>query len=303
MCSIFRTTFRGLVILGVLGAVVAGGTMLVAGPERAKAIFHQTMEGIHGVIDDNIQDPVALRNQLQDLERQYPERIAQVRGDLAELNQQVRQLERQQKISERVVAMAESDLDELQGKIAEAAASATGANLRLATLTFDDHVLAYDRAVSRAGQIQATRVAYSNRAADCAHDLAYMRQQAGRLEELLAKLETERSEFQSQILQLSRQVDSIARNERLIALMEERNKTIEECSRYEVVSLDQLTQRLAEYRSRQEAELEMLTSDQRRVDYEEMARTQLENEAARQVDLETFDASNGDGPLYRVDAR
>ena len=77
---------------------------------------------------------------------------------------------------------------------------------------------------------------------------------------------------------LSRQVDAIARNERLIDLMESRNQTIEECSRYDAISLDQLTSRLAEVRSRQEAELEFLSTRRADTDYEDMARMQLDRD-------------------------
>ena len=95
------------------------------------------------------------------------------------------------------------------------------------------------------------------------------------------QLETERSEFQAQIWQLERQVDAIARNDRLIGLMEDRKQTIDECSRYEVASLDQLHARLSEVRTRQEAELEYLAGDSQRVGYEDMARMQLDAETRR----------------------
>ena len=52
-------------------------------------------------------------------------RIAQVRGDLAELHEQIRQLEREKAISERVVAMADRDLDEFEPLVARAASSRT----------------------------------------------------------------------------------------------------------------------------------------------------------------------------------
>ena len=101
----------------------------------------------------------------------------------------------------------------------------------------------------------------------------------------LLQLEGERAQFQTQIQALSRQVDSIARNERLIGLLEKRNRTIEECSNYDVSTLDQLTGRLSEIRSRQEAELDMLSSHQGRTDYEDLARMEL-NSATTLVTIE-----------------
>ena len=210
-----------------------------------------------------------------------------MRGDLAELKEQIRQLEKEQAISTRVVEMAEADLSELELLVTEAAAvQASNNHTRGPAVTFDDKVYSYERAVAKVEQIRHTQVAYSNRAADAAHDLTYLNQQAVRLEQLLAQLETERSQFQSQIWQLSRQVDAIARNERLIELMEKRDRTIEECTRYDVVSLDQLTSRLAEIRSRQEAELDVLANARREVEYEDMARVQIEADAMDSLETE-----------------
>jgi chromosome segregation ATPase len=285
MFSIFKTIFRTGVILGVAGAVVAGGAYMIAGPDRAGAIMHQMHDGLMERIDQNIDDPVALRSQLAKLEREYPQRISQVRGDMAELREQIHQLDRDKAIALRVVELTDSDLLALDEKLSEASERIPGGNFRLASVSFENRVYDYDRAVARRNQIESTRRANTARAQDATHDLEYLQKQENRLAELLLRLETEHAQFQSQIEQLSRQVDAIARNERLIELMERRNKTIEECSRYEIVSLEQLTNRLAEFRSRQEAELDLLTTEQERQDYEEAARLQVDNEilGARQV--------------------
>ncbi len=283
MFSIFKHVFR-IGVIGVLATgVVGGAALMVAGPERTKAVIDQVHGDIVASIDEAIDDPVALRSQLVELEREYPKRIGQVRGDLAELNEQIRQLERDRDVAERVVAMAREDVARYEPALAEAAANrARGAEPRANLVSFGDHVLSYDRAQAKFNQIQGTLVAYTNRAADAAHDLTYLGQQSTRLEDLLVQLETERAQFQSQIAQLSRQVDAIARNERLIHLLEKRNKTIEQCSRFEVVSIDHLTGRLAEIRSRQEAELDHLANATEQSDYEELARMQLRTEQLEQ---------------------
>jgi chromosome segregation ATPase len=270
--------FRTIVRVGVIGmvttGVLTGGALLIAGPQRAKAVIHKVKGDLLSEIDSRIDDPTALRGQLEDLEREYPARIKQVRTDLAEINEQIRQLRREQGICERVVAMADTDLSELEPKIREAAAvQASNGHTRAGAIALDDRVYSFERAAGKANQIRHTRVAYSNRAADAAHDLTYLDQQAVRLQELLVQLENERAQFQAQIWQLSRQVDAIARNERLIELVEKRNRTIEECSRYDAISLDQITSRLSEIRSRQEAELDLLASARAEIDYEERARS------------------------------
>ena len=273
----FKSLFKVGTLVVVSAGVLAGGALLIAGPNRTRAVLHTVKDSLQERIDECIDDPTALRSQLQELEREYPERIAQVRGDLAELNQQIRQLEKDRAIAARVVAMADEDLALLEQKIV-AAGMVDNGNGRAAMVSFDHKIYSCERAQLKLSQIRNTRMAYGNRAADDAHDLAYLHQQAQRLDELLGQLENERAQFQSQIWGLSRQVDAIARNERLIGLLEKRNRTIQECSRYDVASLDQLTARLAEVRSRQEAELDVLANNTFESDYEDMARIQLQTE-------------------------
>src|SRR5215510_7151067 len=135
-----------------------------------------------------------------------------------------------------------------------------------------------DAAMARAQRIGQTRTAYAARSTDAARDLEYLGQQRERLEQLLGQLESERADFRAQIWQMDRQVDAIARNDRLIDLMERRQKTMDECSRYEGGSLAQVQTHMAEVRSKQESQLAMLSSDQERLDYEDVARLQLGQE-------------------------
>jgi len=274
-----KSFFKVGVGLTVLTGAALGGALLIAGPQRTSAVIEQVHADILDRIDDNVNDPAALRSQLQSLEAEYPERIGQVRGDLAELNQQIRELRREQAICERVVEMARADLGTLEPVMNEAASLRAAGNTNVQVVAWDDKVYSYGRAKRQLNQMEQTVLAYTNRGADAAHDLAYLEQQGIRLDELLTTLETERAQFQSQLAQLNRQVDAIARNERLIALMEKRNRTIDECSRYDGVSLDHLTSRLDEVRKIQSVELDILANSQKQMDYEDMARMQLKSGA------------------------
>jgi chromosome segregation ATPase len=270
--SLFKVGI-GIIVLSGAGL---GAALLLAGPQRTHAMIDQVHTDLLQHIDENVDDPSALRTQLRNLEAEYPERISQVRGDLAELRQQIRQLEREEAICERVVEMANSDFTSLEPVFKEATAMRlNGGKSAVSVVSWDDKVYSYDRAANQLNQVRQTLMAYTNRAADARHDLTYLGQQENRLEELLVTLETERTQFQSQIMQLTRQVDAIARNERLITLLEKRNRTIDECSRYDANSLDNLTNRLAEIRSRQTAELDMLSTQQEQMDYEDMARMEI----------------------------
>jgi chromosome segregation ATPase len=292
MAGLIKTVVR----VGVVTAVIATASVVIAGPHRAEAILDQARAGIMTVIDENIDDPVALRAQLRELESEYPKRIGQVRSDLAELHEQIRQLHREQAVAERVVVLADADLESLEPLLADGEKTRVN-HAGFTNVTFANKRMSLDQAYVRANQIAQTRIAYANRASDAQHDLGYLDQQAGRLEELLMSLETERSQFQAQIWQLERQVDAIARNDRLIDLMEDRKRTIDDCTRYEVGSLDQLHGRLAEVRSRQEAELEYLAGDHQRVGYEAMAKMQLDGESP--VGLPDVEAAPA-GPKLRA---
>jgi len=264
-----------LLRVAVVGAVLAGGTLLVAGPERVGVMFAQAKQTVADAIDSNIEDPVALREQLRDLESRYPEKISRVRADLAELREHIRQLERDKAIAERVVELAHDDLASAQQGLAMTE------QVPVDTVGAVQAKARRDRAVLKVNQIRQTRVAYATRAVDAERDLGYLNEQATRLEELLAQLETERAQFQAQLQQLDREIDTIARNDRLIELMEERQRTIDEVSRYQVASLDQLQARLAELRTRQEAELQFLADSREQMSYEE--------QAALEVDMESLD--------------
>lgn len=272
--SIFKVA-TGLIVLTGAGL---GGALLIAGPQRTHAVIGQVHEGLLERIDANVEDPAALRSQLKALESEYPARISQVREDLSELHMQMRDLQRDQAVCERVVSMAQADLTTLEPVVTQASAMrANGQSVRV--VAWGDKVYSMDRASNQLNQVRQTVTAYTNRAADAKHDLTYLGQQEIRLADLLNTLETERAQFQSQLTQLNRQVDAIARNERLISLMEDRNKTIDECSKYDAISLDNLTSRLSEVRNRQQAELDVLANTQQQLDYEDLARMQVKSGA------------------------
>lgn len=276
----FKVTFISAVLLGLAGA----GAYAFMGEHRSHAVVHEFRDNVLEKIDDQITDPEALRSQLREMEEEYPKRISQVQKDLAELQQEMHQLNKEAVVSGRVVALVDEDIDSLEAQLATVVQGQHG-RTRLASIVVDDHSYTPERARLRLTQMRNTRLAHANRSADARHDLEYLQKQAGRLEELQHKLEAERAEFQAQIMALTRRIESIARNDRLIHLLEKRNRTIEECSRYEAISLDQITGRLEAIQSQQEAELDLLATVERATDYESMARLQIANEQILQREV------------------
>lgn len=282
----------------VIAGLVGGAAVVIAGPERVHALVSQTRSQINAGLDRAIEDPVALRAQLRSLEGQYPERIAEVQGDLAELRAQSDQLVRDLQISERVVALADQDLGKLQAQLAQAEAAQDG--VTLVQLQVDNERLDLKEARARAAKIQQVRNAYASKASDIQRDLGYLSQQESRLGQLAQQLETEHSEYQAQMWQLDRQVDAIARNDRMISMMEKRQAAIDEHSRYRAGSLDQLTSRMADIRARQEAKLEVLGHGQTQMDYEDRAKLDLDVRPLSNAEDLAPDATGFTAPQIRV---
>lgn len=271
--------FRTLVRVGVITAAAGGLAVIVLGPDRLRALGLQMQRGIGSAVDARITDPIALRAQLRDLENQYPQRIAEVRGDLAELEVQMAQLRRDREISRKVVELTTADLNQMQAvltRAAQVAAETTDPTAVRVRFEGAAQAVSLDEGQGRAARIAQLREVHTARIGEIERDLGYLAQQHERLTGLLAQLETEHADFQSQLWTLDRQVDAIARNERMIALMEKRQRTIAEHSRYRAASLDQVRGRLADIRARQEAKLAALARASDVKDYENTARYLLD---------------------------
>lgn len=271
---------KHLVRYAVVAGLVGGTAALIAGPDRLGALFSQTQGSINAAIDSQIDDPVALRHQMRNLGAEYPERIAAVSRDLAELRAQVSQLRQESEVSDRVVSLASADLDQMRGLIGRAEttrqASAGMGDAAIVKVVFNDESLDMNAAYGKARSIQQVQDAYIQRAADIERDLGYLGQQEQRLSQLQGQLQQEYTDFQAQLWQMDRQVDSIARNERLITIMEKRQRTLDDNSRYHAGSMQNLASRFSDIRSKQEARLETLATSTNVNSYEERAKVQID---------------------------
>jgi len=279
MAGICKTVIR----LGVIGALVTGGAVVIAGPHRVMALGSQVQTKIVNVIDANIDSPVALRAQLRDLQAQYPKRIAEVRSQLAELIEQVRQIQREKAVSEKVVSMASADLQDLSTLLARAeearAEFASDGSYRTVSIAFGDESLSVDEAYSKANYITELVRSYEARSTDAANDLTNLQRDQKRLTSLLTKLESEQTQFQAQLAQLDRQIDSVARKERMVDVMEDRQERIDELSRYHVASLDQFKSSLAKRQAELESRIASITDREEQTDYEDKAAFQIDTQS------------------------
>ncbi len=256
MGCIGKTVVRGVVISALAGGVLVA----VAGPQRAGALFNQTRGTITSVIDSNIDDPILLRAQIKKLEAQYPGKIAEVRSDLSEVQTQIAQLNREMQIASKVVALASNDLNVVDSQIAQARVTQSANPGAIVRISFNNKPVDLDDAYAKRQQIEQTQNLYNTRAQDLNIDLGYLSDQEAQLADLLDRLVSEQSEFQAKLFQLDAQIDTIARNDRLIDMMEDRQETIDEHSRFQANSLDQLNSRLSNIRTEQRARLEAISN-------------------------------------------
>jgi chromosome segregation ATPase len=260
---------------GLLGGLALGGLTLLVGPQRVAAGLSQVRASLQGVVDSCVDDPVALRRQLQSLGEQYPGRIAEVRAELTKVDSQLNQFQRDTEISQRVIAMTGEDLASLKSLVARAeterATSARPVAIRHEGVRFD-----IDEAYAEAARINKVRQSYQDRLASNTQQLTVLGEQKQRLSEILGKLETEFGSFQTQMWQLDRQIDAIERNARLIEMTEELQATLDSYDQWgEVGNLKQLESKLAELRTQQEAQLKYLKSAGLRHNYHDRAATEL----------------------------
>lgn len=270
-----------VVRVGVITALGAGAAFVVAeavSPGSARAVARQAGTNLSQAITSGVDDPVAIREQLRSLEEQYPKKISAVRADLTELQTQLSQFEHERAVAARVVALADNDLANLQDLISQGE-EARGDTYRVVRVWHNNAKMDLEQAYAKADKIRRLRDSYAMRTGELDRDMGFLRQQEGQLGELLSTLETERAEFQSKLWQLDQQIDAVSRNERLLTMLEKRQKTIDSISPFKADSLDQVTGRIAQIRAEHESRMASLVS--RSVDerYVERAKVQIDAEA------------------------
>ncbi len=267
--SMTRCIFRW----GLISTLALGGATLLIGPERMAAGLAHVRVTAQSIVDGASDDPMVLRRQLADLAEEYPQRIAEVQGEIAEVNHQISQFVHDTEVAARVVAMTTEDLGELKTLITKAR-EVTG---RPVFVRFEGVRFGIDQAYGEARRIQNVRVTYGDRVACNRQQLKVLNQQKARLYEIQSKLEDEYSTFETQMWQLDRQIDAIERNARLIAMTEQLQATLAGYDHWgKLDNLKQLQAKMAELQAIQDAQLDTLAKVGIRYDYEKRAQYDLD---------------------------
>ncbi len=274
---------RSIVRWGLIAGLGLGGLTLLVGPGRVATAFDQVRVKALNAFDSCIDDPVALRRQLQDLADQYPDRIAEIEGELAEVEHQISLLQEDSEVAKRVVSLTTKDLTDLKTAITRAEdKSKTGVQVSIRT-----GGIRYDLkdAHSEAVRMASVRANFQDRVAANEQQLTLLDQQRSRLMEIRGKIENEYSDFETKLTQLDRQIDAIERNDRLIDMTKEQQQLLASYEKFgKVGSLTQLEGKLAELRRVQEAQLTQLSRSGKCDGYEQRARQMLKDEATGNAD-------------------
>lgn len=261
---------KSAVRFGVMAALAGGAAAVVAEaarPGSVGAILHQTSGMVGSVIDHNIDDPAAMRAQIRDLEAEYPKKIAEVRADLHEVRDQMGQLERERDVSAKVVQLTANDLHLIETGLHRAQAAQAANHGAIVRISFNESKISPNDALTKRSEIAQTKAVYQTRVGEVETELGFLSDQEAQLADLLTRLETEQSEFQAQLFQLDAQIDSIARNDRLIEMMEDRQATIDEHNRYQAHSLEQLQTRLNRVRNEQTSRIAGISKTEKARNY------------------------------------
>jgi chromosome segregation ATPase len=266
---------RSIIRWGLISGLALGGLTLLIGPQKVAYGLHRIRAQAQMIVDRVGDEPAALRHQLERMADQYPDRIATVRGELAEVEHQLAQFHRDAEISNRVVAMTTQDLTELKTLVVNV--SNNRSFLRFKGVRFD-----VAQAHTEGQRINDVRINYQDRAASNVQQISMLTEQKNRLTDICDQLESEYAKFQTQMWQLDSQIDAIERNERLIEMTEDLQATLNSYDRWgEIGNLKQLEGKLAELRTIQKAQLDTLRQTGLRIDYAK--------EAAQQIDAPGVD--------------
>ncbi|MCP4757990.1 MAG: hypothetical protein GY894_05785 [Planctomycetes bacterium] len=291
--NICKTIVRWTLIAGI----AVGGVTIIIGPGRVAAAFETFQDQASIIVDQyiDVEEAKSLRSKLHELAGVYPDRIAEIRGEIARIDSQVDQMAHDADVARRVVAMTESDLDRLAGKVRDAEIG----GVRQVSLIKGDAGVNLTVAYKEGRRIQGIRSTYQERLVADQRQVEMLSSQHDRLTTLLEQVEREYSQYQAQVWQLDRQIDSIERNDRLIALTESQHETLQQFqSPGDSETLRAIETRLAELQAVQEGTLQALGERGKQGEYEHRARS-LVNDATGSSDLSN--PFEGFGPATNVD--
>ncbi len=272
------TTTRFIVRWGLIGGLAIGGITILVGPQRVMACIDQLRQQANMVVEDLVDDPVALRRQLDDLAKQYPSRISEVRGEIVRLDHQLGQFQQDEQIALRVIELTTDDLAVLSELVDDAEAMSP-LNSDSVYVRFEGVRYDLESAYAEGRRIRSVRANYEDRLASDRRQMGLLDEQRVRLVDILENIEQEHETYQTQLWQLDHEIDAIERNAQIIAMVEQQKETLSSFDKLGGASnLGQVRSRLSEIRTVQESTILALTDMTTGSDYETRARFDTSDE-------------------------
>ncbi|QOJ17155.1 MAG: hypothetical protein HRU76_06000 [Phycisphaeraceae bacterium] len=279
MC-IGKTLFR----TALIGGLAVGGLVILA-PDHMKAGFHQVKTKVQATMDTMIDDPVAIRRQLQSLAESLPKKIGELQAEIAEVDAQIAQMSRDTDVARRVVANTAGDLNNLTQLIARATdAQRDGGGI--VQVRYEGQRLDLNQAKAEFVRISKLREQYADRIALNERDMGYLTQQRDRLAALLENLQGEYAAIEAQMWAIDRKIDAIARSERLADTLEERHNAIARFGKFDSKSLEEIQGKIRKWEIETTARLQALEQRFAGKDYEREAQRQLDFEKSQGATIE-----------------
>ncbi|MCA9295887.1 MAG: hypothetical protein KC983_05205 [Phycisphaerales bacterium] len=273
--SISRTVLRW----GLIGGLAVGGLAILV-PEQTQMGIHTVRAKAQQLIGMCIDDPTALRAQIANLTETYPDRIAEIRGEVAEVDMQLADFTHEMDVASRVVAMTTNDLNDLKRLVDRAEVKRNELNdgqSPAVLIRYNGNRFDVNEALTEAHRINDVRQTYKDRLAHSKQQATFLGEQRTRLTEILDRLEREYSTLQTQLVALDREIVAIERNERLIDLTRDQEQTLRKYEKFgQVGSIKEVQSQLARIRTEQEARLQALSKRTVRDSYEERATLELD---------------------------
>lgn len=218
MFGFVRRIFKWTIVSGL----VVFGLVSIVGATRVKTAWWSVRDHLRANVDELVDTRIALQHEIRKLQKAYPQRIADLRYQVREIERDLTDCEKDRRICEEVVALCESDADVLQRKLLAAEAEGDEVGLVPVRVEFRAEQLQRSDALHRAARITETAVTYRGRLIDLESEKELLAEERVRIRAELAELESEYRQFKAEIGSMNREIDALKRKEKLVDLAKRR---------------------------------------------------------------------------------
>lgn len=269
---------RGMIKWSVIGGLGLLGLVALVGVGRVKAAYVSVREHVRSNMDEMIDTRQALLTEMKKLQKEYPDRIAELRVQLREVDRAVGDNAKDTRLCREVVALCRSDREVLAAKLDANDRDADG--ISVPVIEFRSERLDRNDAVARASRILETERQYGDRLSDLTDETAVLRNEKAQIQAELEQTESEYRDFQMEYTALMREADSLERKEDLVDMAEARRGEREDIFSDRASSLQTLKDRMEKQKIKLDAKLQGLRTYRNGNEYETRARLRLRDRSA-----------------------